>query len=87
MSDDEFRKNWKYSYQDVVAWCRQNIPGFKQTKEFYLIKKKIEKDVNCAYKRRLDTQNMKSPSKVFYTDKALNEFAKEYGTIIKDGNE
>jgi len=78
MSDDEFRKIWKYSYKDVVDWCRGNIPEFKQTASFYAIKKKVEEDINCAYKRRLDSLNAKSPSKVFYTDKALESIKAAY---------
>ena len=83
MSDDEFRKIWKYSYKDVVAWCRSNIPGFKQTSTFYEIKKKVEEDINCAYKRRLDSRSAKSPSKVFYTDKALEGIKAAYAERLK----
>ena len=73
MSDEEFRKIWKYSYQDVVRWCRENIEGFKQSSLFNEVKRFVEEDINCAYKRRLDSHNAKSPSKVFYTEKALIE--------------
>lgn len=78
MSDDEFRLIWKYSYQDVVNWCRENVPGFKQSTMFYEIKKTVEEDINCAYKRRLDSHSAKSPSKVFYTDEALKRIRAEY---------
>lgn len=78
MSDDEFRKIWKYSYQDLVEWCRENISGFKQSTLFYEIKNKVEEDVNCAYRRRLDNNNTKSPSQTFYTDKAMKEIKKSY---------
>lgn len=81
MSDDEFRKIWKYSYQDVVDWCRINIDGFKQTRAFYEIKKNVEEDINCAYKRKLDSHNAKSPSKVFYTEKALTEIKDKWENI------
>lgn len=78
MSDEEFRKIWKYSYREVVVWCRKNIPDFKQSRTFYEAKKIVEKDVNCAYRRRLDSQNPKSPSKMFYTDLAFDGIKKEY---------
>lgn len=78
MSDEEFRKIWKYSFQDVVDWCRKNITGFKQSRLFYDIKKQVEGDINCAYRRKLDSHNAKSPSQIFYTDKALSEIKKEY---------
>ncbi len=28
ISDEEFRKIWKYTHKDVVAWCRKEIPNF-----------------------------------------------------------
>lgn len=81
MSDDEFRKIWKYSYADVVAWCKENITSFSQGKVFNAIKKKAAEDINCAYTRRLDSKSSKSPSKVFYTDLALEKIKAEYENL------
>ncbi len=78
MSDDEFRKIWKYDFKAVVEWCRANIEGFKQSKLFYTVKKKIENDINCAYKRHLDNTNSNSPHKFFYTEKGLESIREEY---------
>ena len=78
MSDDEFRAVWKYTFQDIVDWCRANINGFKQASLFYAIKKKAEENTKYAYRRRLDNNNMKSPSKFFYTDSALEYIKAEY---------
>lgn len=78
MSDDEFRKIWKYSYDDVVKWCRKNIVDFKKGGRFNILMKKLKNDINCAYTRRLDNQNSKSPSKVFYTELALKNLQDEY---------
>ena len=78
MSDDEFRKIWKYSYKDVVKWCKENIEGFKQAVLFHSIKREAEQDINYAYKRRLDNQNIKSASKTFYTDECLKYIKREY---------
>ncbi len=76
LSDDEFRRIWKYSYFDLCDWCKDNIPGFKQSSLFYEIKREAEKETKYAYRRRLDNQNPKSPSKFFYTAECL-EFIKE----------
>lgn len=78
MSDDEFRKIWKYTYQEFVDWCRSNIIGFKQNLEFNKYKKEIEKDINCAYTRKLDNMSPSSPSKTFYTDLALEKIKSKY---------
>lgn len=82
MSDEEFRKIWKYSHKEVVAWCRENIPSFKQTQKFYSIMRELQKDINCAYTRRLDSTNSKSPSKTFYTDNMLLKLKEEYDKKI-----
>ncbi len=76
LSDDEFRRIWKYSFNNLRDWCKANIPDFKQSKLFYEIKKEAEGKIQYAFRRRLDNHNPKSPSKYFYTDKCL-EFIKE----------
>ncbi len=83
MTDDEFRKIYKYSYSDLCNWCRVNISGFKQSRNFYEFKKIIEKDPNCAYKRKLDNQSAKSPSKTFYTESALKRMKEMF--IAQEG--
>lgn len=80
MSDEEFRKIWKYSHREVVAWCRTNIQGFKQSTLFNEIMRELQKDINCAYTRKLDSQNAKSPTKTFYTDNALLQIKSKYET-------
>ena len=84
MTDDEFRRIWKYSYQDVVLWCRKNIDEFKQSGLFHEIKRDAEKDMNYAYKRRLDNKNSKSPSKIFYSDACLQYIKDEYLSRLQD---
>lgn len=71
MSDEELRKIWKYKHADLINICKREIIGFKQNTQFNKIKKLILEDINCAYKRKLDSKNPKSPSQVFYTDKAI----------------
>jgi len=78
MTDDEFRKIYRYSYYDLRDWCREHIRGFKQSTEFYRVKRIIEEDPNCAYERKLDNQNAKSPTKTFYTEYALNRMKELY---------
>lgn len=77
MNDEQFRAIYKYTYADVVSWCRENIDGFLCSKKFQEAKRSVLDDLNCAYERRLDSRNAKSLSKTFYTDKAL-ERIKEY---------
>lgn len=78
MSDNEFRSTWKYTYKDIVNWCKENIDGFKQNAVFNNIKREIKSDINCVYTRKLDSQNSKSVSQDFYTDYALERIKEEY---------
>lgn len=78
MSDDEFRRIWKYNHAELLAWCKSNIVGFKQDKKFNAVKKIIHNDTNCAHKRRLDNKNPKSASQMFYSDLALQKTKELY---------
>lgn len=80
MSDTEFRSIWKYSHAEVVAWCKNNINGFKQGAKFNAVKKQLLNDVNCVYDRKLDSKNPKLSSQKFYTDKALERIKEIYET-------
>lgn len=84
MSDQEFRAIWKYSHSELLAWCKRNIPDFKQGVVFNKAKKNIKSDRNCVYTRRLDNHNVKSASQDFYTDYALERIKQEYISITND---
>lgn len=79
MSDEEFRKIWKYSHPELLAWCKENIPNFKQGPMFNSAKRSFAGDVSCVYDRKLDSRNPKSQSQKFYTDEALKRISKFYG--------
>lgn len=81
MSDQEFRAVWKYTHTDLVTWCKEHIPDFKQGPIFNNIKTKLKGDINCVYTRRLDSKNSKSASQDFYTDLALEKIKKEYDNL------
>jgi len=83
LSDQEFRKIWKYTNADVINWCKDNIEDFKQGTTFNDIKKSLKDDANCVYTRRLDSNSSKSAKKDFYTDLALSRIKEEY---IKETN-
>lgn len=78
ISDHEFRETWKYSHDQIVTWCRQNITDFKANRKFNDIKKKLHGDRNYVFTRRLDSNNPKSPSKDFYTERVLSKIKEEY---------
>ncbi len=83
MSDEEFRKIWKYTYHDIVDICKKEIVNFKQNSFFNSTKKEIEKDINCAYRRSLDSKNPKSATKVFYTEYAIERLKEIFNSRKK----
>jgi hypothetical protein len=78
MSDDEFRRTWKYNYGELTDWCRSNVSNFKQGKLFNRIMREIKTDIKCVYKRRLDNHNPNSASQDFYTEYALEQLKAKY---------
>lgn len=77
LSDQEFRSIWKYTHEQVVTWCKENVNNFKRNSRFTEAKKSIWGDTNCVYDKKLDSTNSKSASQRFYTDLGL-ERIKEY---------
>lgn len=81
VNDAQFQELWKYNHKELVNWCRENIPGFKTTKQFNSLKKDMKN--NNTHKeyvitRRLDYKNPNSASKDFYTEKALEYIKNNY---------
>lgn len=87
LSDEEFRQLWPYSYGDLIAWCRENIASFKQTRQFFEVKRRVETEPQYMYERRLDTNNPKSPSKKFYSKEGLLEIKRLYEEQIESEEE
>lgn len=71
LSDGQYKEIWPYTYADLVKWCRENISEFKQNQRFNDIKRKMEKDPNCCYMRKLEDGNPKSAKKPFYSERAF----------------
>jgi hypothetical protein len=84
MSDQEFRKIWKYSHPQVLAWCKEHIPNFKQGPLYNAAKKSFSGDISCVYDRKLDSCNPKSQSQKFYTDDALVRIKTYFENIASD---
>lgn len=84
MSDEEFRRIWKYSHSELLTWCKKNIPNFKQGPMYNEAKRSFSCDVSCVYDRRLDSRNPKSQSQKFYTDEALERIRSFFNKIKTD---
>lgn len=71
MSDEEFKAIWPYTFEDLRAWCKENIKNFKQSRLFYEAKRKAEEKTDNMYERCLDNDNPKSPRKKYYSEMGL----------------
>lgn len=78
LSDDEIFNKFPLTFTNVRDKCREEIPGFKQKKDFYNIMDKIKEDPTLSYKRKLDPKNERSSSKYFYSELVIDEIKKEY---------
>jgi len=79
LSENEIRKIWAYPHKEVISWCKNNINGFKVSKKFNAIKRRLADEGNkYIYKRYLDTNNPHSPSQNFYSELALHKIKDEF---------
>jgi len=78
INDYEFREAWPYTHDEMVAWCRKNIKGFKKNMIFNDIKRELHKNSNYVFTRLLDSNNPKSQSKAFYSESALQKIKDEF---------
>lgn len=78
LSDDDYIRNYPYTFDMLVSECNRTIPNFKQNNEFYRIKRQVEKDINFAKERKLHPDRKKSPSTFRYSNEAIKEFQRIY---------
>ncbi len=79
MKEEDVRKRWPLTYDEMVIRCRQRYEGFKTDAKFIALKKQMEADGNKYAKRRfLDPQNPKPPGKTFYSPEVFNFLDKNY---------
>ncbi len=85
-TETQFRNIWPFSHDDLVEWCKENIPDFKQSNLFHEAKRKAEKQ-GYVYVRRLDDKNEKSTSKKYYSLETC-DFIKSYfeNLVRRDSN-
>lgn len=89
LSDQQFRSIWKYTHEQLVAWCKENIDGFKKNQFFNEAKKSIWGDMNCVFDKKLDSTNSKSASQKFYTElglKRIKEYYESHGQVLGNMN-
>lgn len=78
ISEEDFRKKWPLTYNDMLKKCREIYSDFKQNAQFYAILRRIKAEGKMCSEKKLDIHNPKSPKTTFYSSNVFKEFDKEY---------
>ena len=63
MSEADFKERWPWNYTNLTKQLRKMIPGFKVSKQYHSIRKRLEKNPNLCKIRYLDPDNKKALGK------------------------
>ena len=78
MTDEDIRKRYPWDYAILTAECQQRYSNFKVNAKYRKERKRLSKDRRFGHLRRLDPDNSRSTTKVFYDPNILAEFDKLY---------
>ena len=78
LTEDDFKKVYKWTYQDLVDHLKRRYTDFKLNSKFVAIKKPLMADAKFVRPRYLDPDNPKSGKKDFYNPNILAEFDPHY---------
>lgn len=78
ITDEDFRKLYKWTYQQLVDQLKKRYSDFKANEKFTAIRKPLMVDPKFVKARYLDPENVKSGKKEFYNPTILAEFDKHY---------
>jgi len=78
LSEDDFKKIYKWTYQQLVDQLKKRYTDFKLNSKFVGIKKPLMVDAKFVRSRYLDPDNPKSGKKDFYNPTIIGEFDKHY---------
>lgn len=81
-TEEVFKGKYPLSYEKLIKKLRGSYTNFKQNKEFWDLKNKLEQNEKYSGVRYLDYYNQKGTQKRYYSPEILKEFDKVY----KEGN-
>jgi hypothetical protein len=78
-SEDAFRNKYPWNWTDhLLPKLKERYADFKQTSDFWLLKKDLEKNDKFSQERPLDWNKPNVTKKTFYSPNILKEFDKRY---------
>ena len=78
LTEEDFKKIYKWTYQQLVEQLRKRYTDFKMNDKFSGIKKPLMTDPKFVRPRYLDPDNPRSGKKEFYSPTIIAEFDKHY---------
>ncbi len=78
LTDDDFKKIYKWTYDNLLKALKKRYSDFKSNAKFSGIKRPLMADPKFVRARFLDPDNPKSGKKDFYSPAILGEFDKHY---------
>lgn len=78
-SEERFKNKYPWNWTDkLLPKLKERYTDFKQTKDFWSLKKELEKDTKYSKIRPLDWNKPNGTKKRFYNPEILKEFDKHY---------
>ncbi len=71
LTDEQIRERYPWDYRELTQRCRERYVDFKVNEKYHRIRKSLEDDQVYAYVRYLDSSNLNSAKKVFYSQAIL----------------
>lgn len=78
LSEEDIKKKYPLTYQDIFTKAKNRYTDFKRDNEFHTILNEIKKNDKLCYVRKLDNDNPKSAKKEFYSSAIWFTLDKKY---------
>lgn len=78
LSEEDIRKRYPWTYEDLLKKTKVRYSNFKQNKKFYEHLQEVKSNPKLHYERKLDPNNPKSPTKPFYSTNVWKVLDKYY---------
>lgn len=78
LSEEDIRKRYPLTYNEMRQKCRELYSDFKQNANFYAVMREIKANKKLCHVRKLDSKNPKSPAKPLFSSNVFKEMDKHY---------
>jgi hypothetical protein len=83
ISEEDARKAYPWTYEDLRRALRRRYPDFKENEAFHRIRRPLESDKRFCHVRQLDVKNPKTQKQRFYNPNIMGVFDGHYTLPMK----